>query len=211
MRTTLGARSVVRYAEQFAWSIARGHYALKNRSAVHGHCGSWGPLDSPTCSCGSRQCAVPGCHPVSENWAAEASSDVEAITRLWRGEPWWPIAVTGIEFDAVVVKGPLPCSALARAGHNGKPLGLVLTWRDEWHAFFTAPGALGRSAARWHAGLNVRSAGSWIPLPAVALHSPARWVESPMEPHGLVLNSAEAVLATLSARGRRDEPMPRHI
>jgi len=197
MRTTLGARTARRYAEQFAWSIARGHYASEPQSTMPCCCGTAVPLDSFVCSCGNQQCAVPGCHPVADDWAAEACSDPEAITQLWGGEQWWPIAMTGAYFDAVVVEGPLPASVVERAEHDEKPLGLTLTWRDEWHAFLTTPGALDDSAAIQRNGVSVRGAGCWVPLPAVALHSPARWVSSPTEDRGLILNDAEAVLSML--------------
>jgi hypothetical protein len=204
MRSTIGARTARRYAEQFSWSIARGHFASEKQSAMHCCCGAELPLECIACSCGAQRCASPGCHPVSEDWAGEASNDAEAITQLWHGERWWPIALTGIEFDVVVVVGPLPLSALANAGDRDAPLGLTLTWRDEWHAFFTAPGALESRAAQQRVGVSVRGAGAWIPLPAVALHSPARWVESPMDGHGLVLNSVETVMAMLPTDNPRD-------
>ena len=205
MRTTLGARTARRYAEQFGWSIARGHYASEQRLTMPCCCGTALPLDSFACSCGSQQCIAPGCHPVAGDWMAEACSDPEAITQLWGGEQWWPIAATGVCFDAVVVEGPLPASVLARAERDEKPLGLTLTWRDAWHAFLIAPGTLDGSSTSQRVGASVRGVGSWVPLPAVALHSPARWVSSPMETRALVLNDAEAVLSMLPSEGQHEE------
>lgn len=207
MRTTLGARTARRYAEQFGWSIARGHYASESQSAMPCCCGAALSVDSFACSCGSRQCAAPGCHPAGDDWVAEASNDPTAITRLWGGGEWWPIALTGVDFDAVVVEGPLPASVLARVEHHDKPLGLTLTWRDEWHAFLTTLGAVDDCSVKQRDGVRVRSAGCWVPLPAAALHSPARWAWSPGECKGLILNGADVVLSMLPREGQREEPV----
>ena len=205
MRTTLGARTARRYAEQFAWPIARGHYASEQQLTMPCCCGTPLPLDSFACSCESRQCAMPGCHPVADDWMAEACSDPEAITQLWDGEQWWPIALTGVCFDAVVVEGPVPASVLACAEHDEKLLGLTLTWRDEWHAFLTEPGVLDISSVSSRGGASLRGAGCWVPLPAVALNSPARWVSSPTENRGLILNDAESVLSMLPPEGQHED------
>jgi hypothetical protein len=155
------------------------------------------PLSSALCSCGIQQCSAPGCHPVADNWAEEATADPGAVGLLWGGQQWWPIALTGVAFDAVVVVGPLPEPALASTGGKKGKLGLTLTWFDDWHAFFVAPGTSDEIAAMGRDGVSVRGTGSWIPLPAVALSSPARWISFPKENKGLVLNELEAVLSML--------------
>jgi hypothetical protein len=53
MYTTLGARTARRYAEQFAWLIARGHYASEQQLTMPCCCGTAVPLGSFACSCGS--------------------------------------------------------------------------------------------------------------------------------------------------------------
>ena len=205
MRSTIGARTAQRYAEQFAWSIARGHFASVEQSKMRCCCGAKLPLARLACSCGAQQCASPGCHPVSDQWAEEATSDGEAVTRLWRGERWWPIALTGLGIDAVVVQGPLPSPGVVGVGDCDASLGLTLTWRDEWHAFLAAPGALDENTVQEFDGVTVRGTGGWIPLPAVALHSPARWVTSPLERRGLALNTADALLDMLASRVRSED------
>ena len=127
----------------------------------------------------------------------EATADPEAVTLLWGGQQWWPIALTGVAFDAVVVAGPLPACELVSRGLDRSGLGLTLTWFDDWHAFFVAPGTFDDTAAMKRDGVSVRGADSWIPLPAVALSSPARWISFPKVDRGLVLNEAEAVLSML--------------
>lgn len=202
MHTTLGARTARRYAERFAWPIARGHYASEKQSVMPCCCGAKLASEAADCSCGNSRCAAPGCHPVADDWLVEASSDPEEVARLWGGGTWWPIAATGIAFDAVVVEGPLPSSTLTQALANAYSLGLTLTWRDSWHAFLTMPGELDPDAAGWPDEVSVRGTGSWIPLPAVALRSPARWLSGLTESGVPVLNSAEAVLSLLQAEAQ---------
>jgi hypothetical protein len=213
MRTTLGARLARRYAAQFAWSIGRGHFVTEDRRVMECSCTHEEALSVATCSCGNANCPTPGCHPVADDWIREASDDPDAITRLWNGQQWWPIALTGSDFDAVVVDGPLPRSALSQLENAAGRLGLVLTWRDEWHAFFVPPGSIADVSIPFQSGISLRGAGGWIPLPAVALLSPARWAVSPkpLRSH-VVLNKPKAVLAMLSSlrpSSRLTGPEPR--
>lgn len=201
----LDLRTVRRYADQFAWLIARGHYASEVLSPMPCCCGATLSSKSVLCSCGRYHCAAPGCHPVADDLASEATNDLGAIEQLWGVEQWWPIALTGIDFDAVVVEGPLPASVLTRAERGEQLLGLTLTWRDEWHAFFTAPGALEGHSAAQRDGVSVRGPGSWVPLPAVALRSPARWVSSPAEGKGLILNDADTLSSVLPTEASHEQ------
>lgn len=197
MRTTMGVRTARRYAAQFEWPIARGHYASERQLTMPCCCGVGLPLNLSVCSCGSGECSTPGCHPVADDWKNEATADPEAIAPLWGGQQWWPIAPTGVAFDVVVVVGPFPAPVLASRGSKKVRLGLALTWFDDWHAFFVAPGTSDEIAAMERDGVSIRGTGSWIPLPAVALSSPARWISFPKANRGLVLNEAAAVLSML--------------
>jgi hypothetical protein len=201
MRTTLGARVACRYAEQFAWSIGRGHFVAEQQSVLTSYCSETQTLSGVACSCDLPQCLTPGCHPVAEDWVGEASKDPDVLTRLWNGRAWWPIALTGLDFDAVLVDGPVSHTALSRLEHEGGRRGLVLTWRDDWHALLVPPGAI---VGELQTGVSLRAAGGWIPLPAAALLSPARWVStSDLTRSSFVLNDAEAVLAMLSSTSRQ--------
>jgi len=195
MYTTLGARTARRYADQFGWSIVRGHFATEEKSAMPCCCGASLPSSRIVCSCGAPRCATPGCHPVADGWVEEASSDADTLTRLWDGQQWWPIALTGLEFDAVVVAGPLSAEVLSQPDAS---LGLTITWRDDWHAFLTAPAVFNSNLVGDREGVSLRGKGNWIPLPAAALLSPARWISTPSRhKSSLVFNEIDAVLTML--------------
>jgi hypothetical protein len=166
MRTTLGARVACRYAEQFEWSIET--------------------LSGVACSCDLPQCLTPGCHPVAEDWVGEDSKDPNVLTRLWSGREWWPIALTGLDFDAVIVAGPLTRTAFSCLERKGGS-GLVLTWRHHRHGFLVRPVAVD---GELRMGVSLPSVGGWFPLPAAALLSPAMGLHTD-------LNQARVMLTTL--------------
>jgi hypothetical protein len=201
VRSTLGVRAAQRYAVRFGWPVARGH--AWSSVSIH-------PEAPRECTCGQKACSAPGLHPVNDSWSAEATCDPARLEELWEGRSWWPIVPTGEHFDAVIVRGLAAVHTLRALREQGLDGGAVLNWMNEWHAFLIPIGSIpiGSTTHRLR-GTDVehRGAGSWLPVPAVELLSPARWRRTPRYRGGrLVLYEAETLAtAFASAQDRAPE------
>jgi hypothetical protein len=105
---TFSLRAALQYATQWGWPIARGHAAVDRSESL--------------CTCDDAACAAPGFHPVAVAWRAEATTDdTNRLATLWADRSWWPIAPTGIRFDAIKVDGPVSTAVLRRRGTSVLP------------------------------------------------------------------------------------------
>ncbi|MFD0685778.1 bifunctional DNA primase/polymerase [Actinomadura fibrosa] len=91
------------------------------------------------CSCDRIGCPDPAAHPVSADWARQASVDTAVIKRWWDERPQANIILpTGRVFDAFDIPAAAGELALARIERDGLPVGPVASVGGERHLFFVA-------------------------------------------------------------------------
>ncbi|HSV68234.1 MAG TPA: bifunctional DNA primase/polymerase [Mycobacteriales bacterium] len=117
------------------WRIAPAHYELTpGRHRRNGRHRSAGDV----CSCRDPRCTQPGAHPLSVDWAADATTDLGTIRYWWYGpQPWNVVLPTGDLFD--VWRAPLDVASRAMESlrNAGRAVGPVAhTPTGEW-LFFT--------------------------------------------------------------------------
>jgi Bifunctional DNA primase/polymerase, N-terminal len=120
------------------------------------------------CSCGDRDCAAIGKHPMTPLGAAEATTDPGRLAWWWRRHPGANVGLaTGWLFDVLDVDGPesgdtARWSAVAQVlGRRGP---LVRTGGDGWH-FYLAPTGMHDPRVRGLAKLHWRGRGGWVVAP----------------------------------------------
>ncbi|WP_131739201.1 bifunctional DNA primase/polymerase [Actinomadura roseirufa] len=91
------------------------------------------------CSCDRIGCPDPGAHPVSANWARQASTEPDVIRRWWRERPEAGIILpTGRVFDVFDVPAAAGTLALDRIDRDALPVGPVAAVAGDRHLFFVA-------------------------------------------------------------------------
>ncbi|OKJ11875.1 bifunctional DNA primase/polymerase [Kitasatospora sp. CB01950] len=119
----------VRCAEERHWEVVPGTWLLDGDGAA------------VCCSCGDPGCALPGAHPVGEDWGLLATVGASVVRGWWTERPDASILLpTGRAFDVLDVPEVAGCLALARMERMGLQLGPVLA----------APAAGGRRGRRLH-------------------------------------------------------------
>ncbi|MFF2526827.1 bifunctional DNA primase/polymerase [Streptomyces liangshanensis] len=119
----------VRYTEERHWDVFPGTWL----EAVAG---------TERCSCGEPDCASPGAHATSPEWAQQVTGSAPAARRLWSDEPRASVLLpTGRAFDALDVPESAGFLALARMERMRLTLGPVTCTPDRRMMFFVLPGA----------------------------------------------------------------------
>lgn len=119
----------VRYTEERHWDVFPGTWL----EAVAG---------TERCSCGEPDCASPGAHATSAEWAQQVTGSAPAARRLWSDEPRASVLLpTGRAFDALDVPESAGFLALARMERMRLTLGPVTCTPDRRMMFFVLPGA----------------------------------------------------------------------
>ncbi|MCX9192702.1 DNA primase [Carbonactinospora thermoautotrophica] len=120
--------AAIRYAEDRHWQVAPGHHLVRRDARV-------------LCSCGRLDCTRPGAHPLSSDWAVEATTSGVRVRQLWGAHPDASIILpAGRMFDVIDVPELAGCLALARLERQGKQLGPVLSTPGRRLQFFVLPG-----------------------------------------------------------------------
>ncbi|MBW5482013.1 bifunctional DNA primase/polymerase [Streptomyces bambusae] len=94
------------------------------------------------CSCGDRQCAAPGAHPLAFEAVVPAGATLDEVTAAWSQFPGASVLLpVGRAFDVIDVAEEAGRRALVRLERMGLPLGPVSVTPDRRVQFFVAPGA----------------------------------------------------------------------
>lgn len=121
--------AAVRYAQERDWEVCPGAWLVEDTGPAR-------------CSCGSLSCPRPGGHPISADWAGQASGNPAAVRRMWADRPRASILMpTGHKFDVLDVPEIAGCLALARMERMGIELGPVVNSAERRLQFFVLPGA----------------------------------------------------------------------
>ncbi|MER7765991.1 bifunctional DNA primase/polymerase [Kitasatospora sp. NPDC096140] len=142
-------------------------------------------LSGGRCSCGDRDCTVPGVHPHDPSLLA-ATTDARMVRWWWeRQSPDATVlAATGSTVSAVSLPAEAGARALAYLGALRMPLGPVLAMPGRY-ALLVAPyslDALGEMLAQlpWVPGsLRYHGPGGFLPLPPGGSAGRVRWVLAP--------------------------------
>ncbi|GAA2139963.1 bifunctional DNA primase/polymerase [Kitasatospora kazusensis] len=196
----------VSYAEDRHWEVAPGTWLVEG--------------DGPArCSCGDRSCALPGAHPVTEDWRRKASAGPGVVRRWWTENPRSSILLpTGRSFDALDVPETAGCLALARMERMGLTLGPVVAvpasagQAGRRLLFLVLPGVLAKlpdmlRGLGWAPGrldLVARGEGDWIIAPPsrVGPYSFAQWARPPSALNRWLPDAAELINPLAYACGR---------
>ncbi len=163
------------------WPVCRG--AQPNRE---------GPR---SCTCDRLGCPAPGVHPISAEWAMEASTDPDTIRRWWSATPEANIILpTGRVFDVLDVPTSAGVMAMAQMDRAGLTLGPVAVLDSERYLFFVATRSPIDEDEWWSCrldcfpetvedmpGLRWHCRDSYIPAPPSLLPSgrTVEWIRSP--------------------------------
>ncbi|EGX60271.1 hypothetical protein SZN_08676 [Streptomyces zinciresistens K42] len=94
------------------------------------------------CSCGRRDCAAPGAHPLDFAPPVPAGATLGEATRAWSEFPGAAVMLpVGRAFDVIEVAEAAGRRALTRLERMGLPVGPVTATPDGRAHFFVAPGA----------------------------------------------------------------------
>jgi hypothetical protein len=116
---------VAEYTGLWGWDVAPGARAASGR-----------------CSCGVRDCASPGAHPLALVPEVPAGATLDEVTKALSQVPGAPLLLpVGRAFDILDVAAPAGRRALVRLERMGIPLGPVSARPDGRCQFFVAPGA----------------------------------------------------------------------
>jgi hypothetical protein len=196
----------VRYAEDRHWEVAPGAWLVEG--------------DGPArCSCGDLRCALPGAHPVGDDWRRKASAGPGVVRRWWTENPLSSILLpTGSSFDALDVPELAGCLALARMERMGLQLGPVVAvpasagQEGRRLLFLVLPGVLPKLPEMlrrlgWAPGrldLVARGEGDWIVAPPsrVGPVGFAQWARPPSAMNRWLPDAAELINPLAYACGR---------
>ncbi|MEV8534175.1 bifunctional DNA primase/polymerase [Streptomyces sp. NPDC051211] len=130
---------------------ARRRGRMSECTAVAEYTGLWGWDAVPgaraagparDCSCGDRECAAPGAHPLSGAPLVPAGATLDEATEAWADYPGAAVLLpAGRTFDLIEVAEEAGRRALVRLERMGLPLGPVTTTPDGRAQFFVAAGA----------------------------------------------------------------------
>jgi hypothetical protein len=173
-----GLEAALYYAE-CGWRIFPLHWTRKRR-----------------CSCGRKDCSTPGAHPVSEAWAAEATTD-SGVVDTWQDFVQMPNigVVTGEESGVWALQVPAVAQSQFRAlcqqyaGVSPQPFLRTFDWNtcDECYLFRTPKGVrLTTTTNLGGLSLSCHAQDGWVALPpSIRLSSACRtglvWMDLPVE------------------------------
>ncbi|MFF8670445.1 bifunctional DNA primase/polymerase [Streptomyces sp. NPDC015242] len=186
-------------------------------TAVAEYTGLWGWDVVPgaraaggACSCGRRDCAAPGAHPLAFAPVIPAGATLDDVTDAWGEFPGASVMLpVGRAFDVIEVAEPAGRRALARLERMGLPVGPVAATPDGRAHFFVAPGAaadlpglLYRMGWDDPDALDLRGLGPGTHITAPPSDrgglGPVRWLRSPALDSASRPPEARLVLGTLA-------------
>lgn len=207
VRAALGD-AAVGYAQVRGWSVVPGARLVRAGRAER-------------CSCAKPDCATPGLHPASEDWARAASAEPAAVRALWSRLPDAPIVLpTGTSFDVIDVPTSAGVRALARLERMGTRLGPVAATPAGRAQFFVDPGAaphmpeLLRRLGWDGVELDLRAYGVgdyvFAPPSPMGTLGAARWLRRPTHANSW-LPEARLLLGTISYACHRTSQHPHRL
>jgi hypothetical protein len=168
-----------------------------------------------TCSCGARDCAEPGAHPLPFADEIAAGTTLEEAAGAWARVPGAAALLpVGRSFDVLDVAEASGRRALVRLERMGLRLGPVLLTPTGRAQFFVAPGAaaelphllyrMGWDDARLD--LRCLGPGDHVTAPPSDLggHGPVRWLREPLLDSAAQPPEARLLLGTLAYVCHRD-------
>jgi len=193
--------AAVRYVEERHWDVFPGTWL----EVTDG---------TPRCSCGEPACPAPGAHPVSDDWASQATGSVTVARGLWSKRPTASILLpTGRTFDAIDVPETAGFLALARMERMELALGPVIHTPDGRMQFFVLPGGAAKVPDQlqnlgWTASsldLLTLGEGTYVAAPPTRYGSrgPVQWACRPTSENRW-LPDAEELLPPLAYACARD-------
>lgn len=184
--------AVAEYTGLWGWDVVPGARAAGGR-----------------CSCGARDCAAPGAHPLDFRPEVPAGATLDEVTRAWSGVPGAAVLLpVGRGFDIIDVAEQAGCRALVRLERMGLPLGPVLATPAGRTYFFVAPGAAAELPELLYrmgwddADLDLHGLGpgSHVPAPPSEVPGlgPVRWLRPPSLDTAADPPQARLLLGTLA-------------
>jgi len=180
-------RSLARRVEQL---LACARFGLSLCPAAH-------PVGA-LCSCDRVGCPLPGMHPLSPAWQAEAATDPEQIAAWCQDYPRANfVSPTGIVHDVLDVPAPVGMLALTWIAQRGSAVGPVAASGDRFVFFTTTRGTPENEDEYWpsvldcrpetidkHPGLRWHCRNSYVLVPpsVLPLGEFVRWVRPPSRP-----------------------------
>ncbi|MFF3848395.1 bifunctional DNA primase/polymerase [Streptomyces sp. NPDC002328] len=162
------------------------------------------------CSCGRRDCAAPGAHPLEFAPRVPAGATLDDAVRAWAEFPGASVMLpVGQAFDVVEVAEPAGRHALVRLERMGLPLGPVTATPEGRAQFLVAPGAAAELAGLLYrmgwddpAALDLRGLGPGTHITAPpsdrAGLGPVRWLRPPALDSATRPPEARLLLGTLA-------------
>jgi hypothetical protein len=188
------------------------------RYAAHGWAVTPGArLTGHRFDCDRPGCPIKGCHPATDSWEDDASTDAEQVARWWRHRPHSVLLATGYTFDVVEVPARLGLRVLGTARLHAGVLGPdrsdvrgpVLVSPDGRWMFLVRPGRPLRPELQRCLDVVRHGPGSWIPAaPSRTPEGPVRWAVTPDQVRWRLPESddLQALLVdALGALGRRPD------
>ncbi len=196
--------AAVRCAEERRWDVLPGTWL----ETVGGR---------EVCSCGDADCARPGAHATTPDWAGLATGSGPAVRRIWTGRPTSSVLLpTGRSFDALDVTESAGFLALARMERLELAVGPVIRTPDRRTLFLVLPGGAAKlpelvGNLGWDAaaiGLAGRGEGDYVAAPPTRVggRGAVQWVRRPAPADHRLPGAAELVgpLAYACARETAD-------
>jgi len=157
-------RAALTYARQ-GWPVTPGAY-----------------LSGARFSCGRPGCPIMNCHPATESWPDDASTDPVRVAGWWRHRPYAVLLATGHAFDVLEVPATLGLRALRPGRPDPETLGPVAATATGRWMFLVRPDQAVRPELAHRVDIVRHGHGSWIPAaPTRAPEGPVRWAVSPEE------------------------------
>ncbi|ONK10925.1 bifunctional DNA primase/polymerase [Streptomyces sp. MP131-18] len=201
------ATAVAEYTGLWGWDVVPGARARRGP----------GPHGRVTCSCGDRDCAAPGAHPLAPERTVPAGATLDQAAQAWARTPGAAVLLpAGGSFDVLEIPETAARCALPRLERMNIPLGPVALAPHGRAWFLVAPdAAAGLPQLLYRLGwdgaqLNLRAlgAGRHITAPPSdhAGLGPVRWLRAPGLETAVSPPPARLLLGTLAYACHRTGP-----
>lgn len=130
------------------WAVLPGAYAVDGR-----------------CECQRADCTRIGIHPLVEQWARAATTDILQIARWWARDAWAILLPTSPRVEVIEVPATLGRPTIKVLGDRVGPVAVMSDKR--WLLFCAADPEVDvvTTDEEWRSRLTFHTSGSWVPVP----------------------------------------------